>query len=158
MVPRPILSSFGNHIAHVIALSADEEMRWIDAKPVVAAVKNASAVIAGKLRHWAVVDFIAHSVSGSFKLPQRNKTISVFPRSQFPGPAFIRATNIRICPEFGGNILCVGGNSMGNASAYRRTKPSIFCLTFPLDREAFPACVTGFCWKIVTRRHVPICA
>lgn len=96
----PYIAPLPNHIAHVVFLRPEKKMLRVDARRVVAAVKNAQP-----FRDWAIVEFPRYNVGAAIALTYFHAAVTVH-KSGRPKPAASGFHYLRPKPRLVKALLC----------------------------------------------------
>lgn len=92
-----VVSTFGDFVYGVVGVRAEPQVIRIHAGSVIAAMKHASAVMAGAIRNRPDVDDVGHSVGTDMASVNTEGSITFLVSRSYPKPAGICLANF--CPE-----------------------------------------------------------
>ena len=91
-------SSLHRAVSHIVGVGTCEEMRWIDARRVIALVENVERYISASMAHTPT-DTVSQECSACIPTPKVKFSISRGVGICHPYPAVIRAGNFHFCPK-----------------------------------------------------------
>ena len=89
----PVPSALGNHVSHVVAMSAEKQMFRINAARVVASMQHVKAIV-----DWAVGQFPRKPMGGHLAIAEAKSAISA-PSAGSPIPAIVNGLLVDVTPK-----------------------------------------------------------